>query len=49
MQKITFKTDYNQNSFIFSEDHNIFDHTYHIDPDNLFSFLYSMLKYQYLT
>ena len=38
MQKITFQTGKNQNSFIFSEDHNdIFDHTYHIDPDNLFS------------
>ena len=38
MRKITFKTDLNQNSFIFSEDHNdIFEHKYHIDPGNLFS------------
>ena len=41
MRKITFKTDKNQNSFIFSEDHedhnDIFDHKYHIDPGNLFS------------
>ena len=37
MQNITFKTDLNQNSFIFSEDHNdIFDHRYQIDPGNLF-------------
>ena len=49
MRKITFETDKNQISFIFSEDHNIFGHTYHIDPDNLFSIQYSMLKYQYLT
>ena len=34
----------------FSEDHDdIFDHKYHIDPGNLFSIYYSMLKYQYLT
>ena len=33
-----FKTDSNQNSFAFYEDHNdIFDHKYHIDPGNLFS------------
>ena len=38
MQKITFKTDWNQNSFNFSEDHSdIFDHKYNIDPGNLFS------------
>ena len=38
MRKITFKTDENQNSFKFSEDHtDIFDHNYHIDPGNLFS------------
>ena len=38
MRKITFKTDYNQNSFNFAEDHNdIFDHKYHIDPGNLLS------------
>ena len=50
MQKITFQTGWNQNSFIFSEIHNnTFDHKYHIDPGNLFSILYSMLKYQYLT
>ena len=49
MRKITFKTDWNQNSFIFSKDRNdIFDHKYHIDPGNLFSNNYSMLKYQYL-
>ena len=36
MRKITFKTD--QNSFIFSEDHNdILDHKYHIDPGKLLS------------
>ena len=35
--------------FQFSEDHNdIFDHKYHIDPGNLFSIKYKMLKYQYL-
>ena len=40
MRKITFET----------EDHNdILDHKYHIDPGNLFSISYSMLKYQYLT
>ena len=33
-----FKTDLNQKSFIFSEDHNdISDHKYHIDPGNLLS------------
>ena len=37
MRKITFKTDLNQNSFNFSEDHNdIFDNNNHIDPDNFF-------------
>ena len=41
MQKITFQTDYNQNSFTFSVDYNdIFDHKYCIDPGNLFSILY---------
>ena len=35
---MTFKTDKNQNSIIFSEDHNDnFDHKYHIGPGNLFS------------
>ena len=35
MRKITFQTDYNQNSLIFSVDHNdIFDHRYCIDPGN---------------
>ena len=35
---MTFQTDLNQNSFVFSVDHNdIFDHKYHIDPGNLFS------------
>ena len=35
---MTFQTDKNQNSFIFSEDHNdIFDHKYCIGPGNLFS------------
>ena len=38
MRNITFKTDLNQNSYIFSKDHNdIFDNKYHIDPGNLFS------------
>ena len=38
MQKITFKADWSQNSFKFSEDHDyIFEHKYHIDPGNLFS------------
>ena len=33
-----FQTDQNQNSFIFSEDHNdICDHKYQIDPGNLLS------------
>ena len=33
-----FQTAKNQNSFIFSVDHNdIFDHKYCIDPGNLFS------------
>ena len=33
-----FKTDKNQNSLNFSEDHNdIFDNKYHMDPANLFS------------
>ena len=37
MRKITFQTE-NQNSFIFSEDHNdIYDHKYRINPGNLFS------------
>ena len=37
MRKITFQTDYHQNKFIFSEDHNdISDHKYRIDPGNLF-------------
>ena len=36
--KITFKTDKNQNSFNFSEDHNnIYDHKYHTDPGNWIS------------
>ena len=36
MRKITFQTDKNQNSFIFSVDHNdIFDHKYCIDQGNL--------------
>ena len=48
--KITFQNDHNQNSFIFSEEFNeIFDHKYHIDLCNLYSILYSMLYYQYLT
>ena len=43
MRKITFKTDYNQKSFNFSEDHNdIFDRKYHIDPGNLFTIYYSI-------
>ena len=38
MRKITYKTDLNQNSFNFSEDHyDIFDRKYYIDPGNLFS------------
>ena len=38
MRKITFKTESNQNSFYFSDDHNdIFDHKYNIDPGNWFS------------
>ena len=38
MRKLTFKTDKNQNSFNFSEDHNnIFDHKYQNDPGNLLS------------
>ena len=50
IQKITFQTYLNKKSFIFSEDHNdIFGHKYHIDPGNLFSIYYSMLKYQNLT
>ena len=50
MRKIIFKTYKNQNRFIFSEDHNeIFDHKYRMDPGNLLSIQYSMLKYQYLT
>ena len=37
MQKITFQTDKNQNSFIFWVDRNdIFHHKYYIDPGNLF-------------
>ena len=32
------RTDWNQNSFIFSvDDNDIFDHKYGIDPGNLFS------------
>ena len=38
MRKIMFKTDWNQNSLIFSEDHtDIFEIKYHIVPGNLFS------------
>ena len=51
MRKITFQTDKNQNSFIFSVDHiqfDIFDHKYCIDPGNLFSIKSRLLKYQYL-
>ena len=36
MRKVTFQTDQNQNSFIFSVGYNdIFDHKYCIDPGNL--------------
>ena len=48
MRKIRFKTDQNQNSFFFEYHNDIFDHKYHIDPGNLFSIYYSVLKYQYL-
>ena len=45
-----FQTDYNQNSFIFSVDHNDnSDHMYCLDQGNSFSIYYRMLKYQYLT
>ena len=38
MQKITFKLIKIKLVLIFSKDHNgIFDHKYHIDPDNLYS------------
>ena len=40
----------NQNSFIFSVDHNaIFGHKHGIDPGNLLNIYCSMLKFQYLT
>ena len=49
MRKIAYQTDCNQNSLFFSEDHNdILGRKYYIDPGNLFSISYSMLKHQYL-
>ena len=47
MRKLTFQTDKNRNSFIYSVDHSdIFDHKY---CQAIFSIYYSMLIYQYLT